>query len=141
MWLTVARGRPTLALGMALLVKAALVAVAAVLAPVSPIRPRHPMEPGARLPLATRLDLGALATVLAVTGLPTVLTPPAKPICWQSDEEECVHEWGPRLGSWRHSTAERSSARSDDFARETWLLTAPRLIPRAEAIWDSGRSA
>ena len=34
-----------------------------------------------------------------------------------------------------------SSARSDDIARAVWLLTAPSLIPVADAIWVSGRPA
>ncbi len=33
-----------------------------------------------------------------------------------------------------------STARSADLARAVWLLTAPRLIPIAEAIWASDRS-
>jgi copper transport protein len=66
--------------GRVLLAKAALVAVAAALALASRVRVRHPAEPGAGLPLVTRLEIGALAAVLAVTGLLTVLTPPAKPI-------------------------------------------------------------
>ena len=66
--------------GRVLVAKAALVAVAAALALASRARLRHPPEPGARLPLVTRLEIGALAAVLAVTGLLTVLTPPAKPI-------------------------------------------------------------
>jgi len=66
--------------GRVLLVKAALVAVAAALALASRVRLRHPPEPGAGLPLVTRLEIGALAAVLAAAGLLTVLTPPAKPI-------------------------------------------------------------
>jgi copper transport protein len=66
--------------GRVLLAKAALVAVAAALALASRVRLRHPAEPGAGLPLVTRLEIGALAAVLAVTGLLTALTPPAKPI-------------------------------------------------------------
>ena len=34
-----------------------------------------------------------------------------------------------------------STPRSADMARETWLLTAPWLIPIAEAISASGKSA
>jgi copper transport protein len=66
--------------GHVLLAKAALVAVAVALALASAVRLRHPPEPGAGLPLVTRLEIGALAAVLAATGLLTVLTPPAKPI-------------------------------------------------------------
>jgi len=60
--------------------KAALVAAAAALALASRVKLRRPAEPGAGLPLVTRLEIGALAVLLAVTGLLTVLTPPAKPI-------------------------------------------------------------
>src|SRR5437773_11183052 len=34
-----------------------------------------------------------------------------------------------------------STARSDTTAWTVWLLTAPRLMPLAEAIWPSGRPA
>jgi copper transport protein len=70
----------TTAYGRVLLAKAALVAVAAVLALVSRVRLRRPAEPGAGIPLVTRLEIGALAAVLAAAGLLTVLAPPAKPI-------------------------------------------------------------
>ena len=66
--------------GRFLIVKAALVAVAAALALTSRAGLRRPAAPGARLPLATRLEIGALAAVLAATGLLTVLTPPARPV-------------------------------------------------------------
>ncbi len=66
--------------GRVLLAKAAVVTVAAALALATRARLRHPAEPGAGLPLVTRLEIGALAAVLAVTGLLTVLMPPAKPI-------------------------------------------------------------
>jgi hypothetical protein len=71
---------PTTGYGRFLIAKAVFVAVAAVLALASLVRLRHPAEAGAGLPLATRLEIGALAMVLVVTGLLTVLTPPAKPI-------------------------------------------------------------
>ena len=66
--------------GRFLVAKAALVAVAAALALASRAGLRHPAEPGARLPLPIRLEIAALAAVLAVTGLLTVLTPPAQPV-------------------------------------------------------------
>jgi copper transport protein len=66
--------------GRFLVAKAALVAVAAVLALAGRAKLRRLAEPGAGLALATRLEIAALATVLAVTGLLTVLTPPAKPV-------------------------------------------------------------
>jgi uncharacterized protein DUF4158 len=71
---------PTTGYDRFLIAKAVFVAVAAVLALASLVRLRHPAEAGAGLPLATRLEIGALAMVLVVTGLLTVLTPPAKPI-------------------------------------------------------------
>jgi copper transport protein len=66
--------------GRFLIAKAALVAVVAALALASRVALRRLVEPGAGLPLATRLEIGALAGVLAVTGLLTVLTPPARPV-------------------------------------------------------------
>jgi copper transport protein len=70
----------TTSYGRFLIVKAALAAVAAALALVSRAGLRRPAHPGARLPLATRLEIAALAAVLAATGLLTVLTPPARPL-------------------------------------------------------------
>lgn len=66
--------------GRLLIAKAALVAVVAVLALASRAGLRHSADPGAGLPLATKLEIGALAAVLTATGLLTVLTPPAKPV-------------------------------------------------------------
>jgi copper transport protein len=66
--------------GRFLIAKAVLVAVVAALALASRAGLRRPADSGAGLPLATRLEIGALAAVLAVTGLLTVLTPPAKPV-------------------------------------------------------------
>ena len=66
--------------GRFLIVKAALVAAAAVLALVSRAALRRPAPSGTRLPLAIRLEIAALAAVLAATGLLTVLTPPARPV-------------------------------------------------------------
>ncbi len=66
--------------GRFLIAKAALVAAAAVLALAGRTRLRRAAKPGAGLPLATRLEIAALAAVLAATGLLTVLTPPAKPV-------------------------------------------------------------
>ena len=66
--------------GRFLVAKAALVAAAAALALASRAGLRRPAPPGTGLPLAVRLEIGALAAVLAATGLLTVLTPPAKPV-------------------------------------------------------------
>ena len=66
--------------GRFLVAKAALVAVAAALALASRAGLRRAAPPGPGLPLAVRLEIGALAAVLAATGLLTVLTPPAKPV-------------------------------------------------------------
>ncbi|MGD0935203.1 MAG: CopD family protein [Streptosporangiaceae bacterium] len=66
--------------GRFLVAKAALVAAAAALALASRARLRRPAPPGTGLPLAVRLEIAALAAVLAATGLLTVLTPPAKPV-------------------------------------------------------------
>jgi len=59
--------------------KAVLVAVAAALALASRAGLRRPAPPGTGLPLAVRLEIGALAAVLAATGLLTVLTPRRSP--------------------------------------------------------------
>jgi copper transport protein len=74
------RSLPTTTYGRFLIAKAALVAVVAALAVASRARLRRPAKPGAGLALATRLEIAALAAVLAATGLLTVLTPPAKPL-------------------------------------------------------------
>ena len=71
----------TTSYGRFLIVKAALVAVAAGLAVGGQVwLHRRPPPPGAGPALVTKLECGALAVVLAVTSLLTVLTPPAKPI-------------------------------------------------------------
>jgi len=70
----------TTSYGRFLIAKAALVAVVTALALASRAGLRRPAEPGAGLPAAVRLEIGALAAVLAVTGILTVLTPPAKPV-------------------------------------------------------------
>jgi copper transport protein len=66
--------------GRFLIAKAALVAVAAALAVAGRASLRRPGKPGVGPALATRLEIAALAAVLAATGLLTVLTPPAKPV-------------------------------------------------------------
>ncbi len=66
--------------GRVLIVKAALVAVAACLAVAGRVWLRRRPRPGTGPALATRLECGMLAGVLAVTGLLTALTPPAAPL-------------------------------------------------------------
>jgi copper transport protein len=66
--------------GLVLIVKAALVAVAACLAVAGRVWLRHRPEPGAGPALATRVECGTIAAVLAITGLLTALTPPATPV-------------------------------------------------------------
>jgi copper transport protein len=70
----------TTAYGLFLIAKAAVVGVAACLALAGRSWLRRESRAGAGPALVTRLELGALAVVLAITGILTVLTPPAKPI-------------------------------------------------------------
>ncbi len=69
----------TTAYGLFLIAKAAVVCVAAGLALAGRRWLRSRPQPGAGPALATRLEIGALALVLAITGILTVLTPPARP--------------------------------------------------------------
>jgi copper transport protein len=70
----------TTAYGLFLVAKAAVVCVAAGLAVAGRQWLARRSAPGAGPALVTRLELVALAVVLAITGILTVLTPPAKPI-------------------------------------------------------------
>jgi copper transport protein len=70
----------TTAYGLFLIAKAAVVCVAAGLALAGRQWLVRRSVPGAGPALVTRLELSALAVVLAITGILTVLTPPAKPI-------------------------------------------------------------
>jgi copper transport protein len=70
--------------GLFLVAKAALVAVAGCLAIVGRVWLRRRSEPGAGPARATRLECAVLAAVLAVTGILTVLTPPAGPLTGQA---------------------------------------------------------
>jgi copper transport protein len=70
----------TTAYGRILIVKAALVGAAAVLAVAGRVWLRRRPDRGAGPALATRLECGMLAAVLAVVALLTALTPPAHPI-------------------------------------------------------------
>jgi len=70
----------TTAYGRVLIVKAALVAAAAGLAVAGRVWLRCRPRPGTGPALATRLECGVLAAVLAVVALLTALTPPAHPI-------------------------------------------------------------
>jgi copper transport protein len=69
----------TTAYGLFLVAKAVLVAAAAGLAMAGRAWLRRHPRPGSGPALATKLEVAALAAVLAVTGVLTVLTPPAKP--------------------------------------------------------------
>ena len=69
----------TTAYGRVLIVKAAVVCVAAGLAVAGRRWLRRTAEPGSGPALVTRLEICALAVVLIVTGILTVLTPPAHP--------------------------------------------------------------
>jgi copper transport protein len=66
--------------GRFLIVKAALVAVVAGLALAGRAALNRLAAPGAGPPRVTKLECATLAAVLVVTGLLTVITPPAKPI-------------------------------------------------------------
>ncbi|HTZ30255.1 MAG TPA: CopD family protein [Streptosporangiaceae bacterium] len=66
--------------GLVLIAKAALVAAAAGLAVAGRIWLRRHPQPGAGPALATKVECGTIAAVLALTGLLTALTPPAAPV-------------------------------------------------------------
>jgi copper transport protein len=66
--------------GRVLIVKAVLVAVAACMAVAGRVWLRRCPEPGTGPALATKVECGTIAAVLAVTGLLTALTPPATPV-------------------------------------------------------------
>lgn len=68
----------TTAYGRFLIAKAVIVCVAAGLALAGRRLLRRQAEPGAGPALVTRLEVGALAAVLMITGILTVLTPPAR---------------------------------------------------------------
>lgn len=70
----------TTAYGLFLITKAVVVGVAVCLALAGRRWLRRESRTGTGPALVTRLELGALAMVLALTGILTVLTPPAKPI-------------------------------------------------------------
>lgn len=88
----------TTAYGLVLVAKAAVVLVAACLALAGRrwLR-RAPVRGAAGPALATRLEAAALAVVLAVTGILTVLTPPAKPISAASGPAAQA-AWQPKVG-------------------------------------------
>jgi copper transport protein len=67
----------TTAYGIVVIIKAAVVAVVAVLAVAGRVWLRHQPAAGAGPALVTKLECGMLAVALAITGLLTVLTPPA----------------------------------------------------------------
>ncbi len=70
----------TTAYGRFLIAKAALVAVAACMAIAGRVALNRRAAPGAGPARATRVELGALASVLVVTAILTVITPPAKSV-------------------------------------------------------------
>jgi copper transport protein len=74
----------TTAYGRFLIAKAVIVCVAAGLAVAGRRWLRRTAAPGSGPALVTRLEICALAAVLAITGILTVLTPPARPTSAQS---------------------------------------------------------
>jgi copper transport protein len=74
----------TTAYGRFLIAKAVIVGVAAGLAVAGRMWLRRPAAPGIGPALVTRLEICALAIVLIITGILTVLTPPAKATSAQS---------------------------------------------------------
>jgi copper transport protein len=107
----------TTAYGEILVAKAALVAVTAILAIAGRVwLNRHP-APGGGPPLATRLECAALAAVLAVAGLLTVISPSAKPIY-------------PSAGTPRHSLT---------IPRRLSAQIAPSVTAIAAYPFDRGR--
>lgn len=92
----------TTAYGLFLVAKAAVVAVAAGLAVAGRMWLRRQSVTSDGPALATRLELAALATAIAITGLLTVLTPPAKSISAQSAPVPARHA----LVVTRHAAAE-----------------------------------
>lgn len=70
----------TTAYGLFLVAKASLVLVVAILAIAGQAWLNRRHAPGTGPALATKLEAGALVGVLLITGILTVLTPPAKPI-------------------------------------------------------------
>jgi len=95
----------TTAYGWFLIAKAVIVAAAAGLAVAGRMWLRRPSAPNVGPALVTRLEVCALAAVLLITGILTVLTPPAKPASASSATagHAAVHQ--PRPVS---STAENS---------------------------------
>jgi len=125
--------------GRFLIAKAALVAVVTALALASRAGLRHSAEPGTGLPLATRLELGALAAVLAATGLLTVLTPPAKPVFPAATRLTHHRSCWAAMGSPGHSfIASRLSCAGYDpaagpSAKARSTLAVTRLVKRPQA--------
>jgi copper transport protein len=66
--------------GLFVIAKAVVVGTAALLAVAGRLKLRGQPDPGDRPALVTRLEVGALAAALVITGILTVLTPPARPI-------------------------------------------------------------
>jgi copper transport protein len=83
----------TTAYGRFLIAKAVIVGVAAGLAVAGRMWLNRPAAPGIGPALVTRLEICALAVVLLITGILTVLTPPAKPTSAQSGPAPQAAAW------------------------------------------------
>jgi copper transport protein len=81
----------TTAYGLFVVAKAAVVLVAAAMAVGGRMWLRYRPAPGIGPALVTRIELCSLATALAVTGILTVLTPPARPLGSLSAAAIVVH--------------------------------------------------
>jgi Copper resistance protein D len=89
----------TTAYGRFLIVKAAVVTAVACLAVAGRVWLHRRPPAGAGPALVTKLECGALAVVLAVTSLLTVLTPPAKPIFTSAASCRSVRRAPPPAGA------------------------------------------
>lgn len=85
--------------GRFLIVKAALVAVVAGLAVAGRVALGRGTRPGAGPPRVTKLECATLATVLVVTGLLTVITPPSKAIFGRASPAATHASHGSRAGN------------------------------------------
>ncbi|HUC26403.1 MAG TPA: CopD family protein [Streptosporangiaceae bacterium] len=88
----------TTAYGRFLIAKAVIVGVAAGLAVAGRMWLRRPSAPHVGPALVTRLEVCALAAVLLITGILTVLTPPAKPASASSAAQDQAAIWRHPVG-------------------------------------------